>query len=185
MFCARRLSCWVICSLLSVLALPAMGQSPESTFQAGVKALDGRRNAEAVGHFQTACEAGHLGACSRWAYVLYNGNAFGMRSDATKAKLLYRKACDGGEMASCTMLGIATVQGRGGAIGDAAAARPIFQKACEGGHMAGCANLAGMLWSADGGPQDRTRAVSYARKACAGESRFGCDLLKRWQVSPQ
>ncbi len=185
MFCGRQMGWGVVFSFLILLALPVSGQSPESNFQAGVKAQDQRRNAEALSLFQTACDSGHLQACSRWAYMLFHGRSFGIRDDRVQARRLYQKVCDAGDMPGCTMLGIATVQGQNGARGDSAAARPIFQKACDGGHMAGCANFANMLWTADGGPQDRTRAVSYARKGCSGKEAFACDLLKRWQVSPQ
>ena len=64
----------------------------------------------------------------------------GVGKDLGRAISLYKKACDGGHMASCSKLGYLYDKGRG-VRKDLGKARRLWKKACDGGAKYACKNL--------------------------------------------
>ena len=52
-----------------------------------------------------------------------------------------------------------------------------YEKECSQGDLGRCAQLSNLLMQGTGVPQDQNRAVSLARKSCAGKNPHGCTLL--------
>ena len=58
--------------------------------------------------------------------------------DRAKAAIVYRKACDGGEMLGCYNLGVSYENGHG-VRKDAAKAKQLYGRGCDGGLAEACA----------------------------------------------
>jgi hypothetical protein len=98
--------------------------------------------------------------------------------DDPRAGAFYRKACDGGEMAACALLGSCYWTGTCGVIKDGPYGVELFQKACDGGDMGACGQL-GVCYEFGGCglPKNGTRAVSLYERACAGGEMDTCNNL--------
>ena len=68
------------------------------------------------------------------------GRAFYNNKEYDKAFEPLKKACDGGEMRGCSILGAMYANGNG-AEKDFGKAVQLFKKACDGREMLGCRNL--------------------------------------------
>jgi uncharacterized protein len=92
------------------------------------------------------------------------------------AKPPAERACNGGNMHGCTILGYLYEHGLGVAQ-DYNQARSLFQKACDGGDMIACSNLGGLYGDGKGVPRDYAQARSLYQKACGGGDMAGCNNL--------
>jgi hypothetical protein len=81
--------------------------------------------------------------------------------------VLYRRACEGGEVSACKSLGLLWDTGAGGAV-DRARAAALYERACNGGEIDACNNLANLCMGGDGVPRDIPRAITLYDRACAG-----------------
>ena len=87
------------------------------------------------------------------------------KGNIAKASSLYKKACNGGEIAGCHNLGVLEEK-----KGNIAKASSLYKKACDGGGMNGCYNL-GVLEHKKG---NIAKASSLYKKACDGGGMNGC-----------
>ena len=87
------------------------------------------------------------------------------KGNLPRAAVLYKKACDGGEMLGCFNLG--NLEDKKGNLARAAV---LYKKACNGGYMGGCSNL-GILEMEKG---NLPRAATLWKKACDGGDMLGC-----------
>ncbi|KAH8092314.1 hypothetical protein JL720_5283 [Aureococcus anophagefferens] len=139
-----------------------------SCFALGRLLLGGRGGAadEARGEraFAAGCDRGHAPACHHLGVLAFK------RKDDAAALAHLEKACDGGDAASCYVLGGYFLRPRAAT----AKAREFLEIACDDGHAPACHNLAVMMKNGDVGvPRDaklfdvraRTRACCRAGAA--------------------
>jgi uncharacterized protein len=80
---------------------------------------------------------------------------------------LWAKACDGGQHAACSDLGVMYLGGSDTLTKDDVKAAKLFKSACEGGNAMGCGNLGYMVETGSGGRQkDIPLAAKLYEKAC-------------------
>jgi TPR repeat protein len=96
--------------------------------------------------------------------------------DASRAAELYRKACDGGQLAACSNLGERYLEGTG-VPKDPGRAAELLRRACNGQAMHSCWALALLYGDGTGVPKDPAGAVELLRKACDGGYMRGCNTL--------
>jgi TPR repeat protein/serine/threonine protein kinase len=121
--------------------------------------------ARAATLFERACGRGNAGACGEYASLLWHGRG-GVARDRTRARELFRKACDGGEEDSCLNVYVDDV-GEAGAR--APAAIEALGRLCEKEHMAtACEVLGDFHFSGKGLPQSDAKAAGYYQRACSG-----------------
>ena len=106
------------------------------------------------------------------------GKAFYNNKEYDKAAELFKKACNGREMPSCSNLGIMYANGNG-VEKNVKKAMDLYKKACDGGNMLGCGFLGFMYEKGDGVGQDIYMAKEYYGKACDLGDQDGCDEYKR------
>jgi TPR repeat protein len=124
---------------------------------------------------QMACDSGELEAC-HGAGVALEYYFKGSRAMNLVAFDLYRKACDGGIMASCCKLG--TIYHEGSITKqDRPRAVDLYKKSCNSGEMVCCALLA--LYFKDGivVAKDINKAAILFEKACYGGEALACQFL--------
>lgn len=100
--------------------------------------------------FRDQCDAGFQPACHDWGWFLYQNKGF--KADPKSGIARWKKACDAGELASCTTLGALTVEGAPGIPANPREGATYLDKACNGGFAEACyqkAQLAGAAMSAD------------------------------------
>ncbi len=82
----------------------------------------------------------------------------------------HRRACEGGELQSCTLLGLIYETGTGGDDPDVQRAIVLYQRACDFGLAAGCTRLAlAQQRPADETPRSELERVGYIADASTGE----------------
>jgi TPR repeat protein len=114
-----------------------------------------------------ACDLGSKQACSELiAFVLGEG------------KDVLLKSCDGGDGASCFVLG-SLYSGGNGLAEDGQKAFQLFQKSCDAGWWRGCGRLGVSYLVGQGVPKDTRRAVDSLEKGCAGENAASCYQVAR------
>ena len=85
------------------------------------------------------CQDGDFKICTELGNDYYYGNGV-VTKDINKAIQLYEKACDGGDVLSCSDLG--DVYNKGEEVTkDFNKAAHFYKKACDGGLMEGCVNF--------------------------------------------
>jgi TPR repeat protein/tRNA A-37 threonylcarbamoyl transferase component Bud32 len=86
------------------------------------------------------------------------------------------EACDAGDFAACTRLGLAHEWGasREYSLGHAVA---MYMKACDGGFADGCARLGALYDYGRGVKYDAARAVQLYQRACDAKSALGCNMV--------
>ena len=97
-----------------------------------------------------------------------------MRYD--QASPLLQKACDGGEMEGCAILGALYYSGNGVAQ-DYAEAKSLYQKGCNGGVMEGCSGLGVLYDHGQGVTEDNALSRSFFQKACNGGDMSSCRIV--------
>jgi TPR repeat protein len=120
--------------------------------------------------------AGSMARCSALGMLYLNGQ--GGAQDYEQARILFRKACDGGFMLGCAALGSLYQNGQG-TLPDPAQARTLYGQACNGGEMVGCSWLGRLCEIGLGGPQDFGRARALFRQSCDGGFKPACDELTK------
>jgi TPR repeat protein len=95
---------------------------------------------------------------------------------AQNAESLYQGACDGGDVAACSVLALMFETGQG-MPRDLARAAAVYGQACELGDLEGCTILGSMYDTGQGVTRDRARAVSLHERACDGGEPVGCENL--------
>ena len=112
---------------------------PDSCFELGLRLIDGdgvakneARGREMLGR---SCAHGHPTACGvagsrRLANGLASQDEAEILSSQREADALLDKACKGGALPSCVILGDSRMETGG--------AEPVLQRACDGGEAGGC-----------------------------------------------
>lgn len=100
--------------------------------------------------------------------------------DYTQAMKLFDKACDGGNMYGCGLLGAMYYKGDGVEQNHLKSAI-LFDKACDSGDMKGCGVLGTMYYDGDGVEKDSLKGVKLFQKACDGGNIEACEMLKKIQ----
>ncbi|MGF6148748.1 Beta-lactamase hcpA precursor [Kingella potus] len=99
-------------------------------------------------------------------------------SDAARAPL--EKACNGGNMKGCNVLGNLYLNPYGGLGEDADKARALYRKACKGGYANACTNLQSM--DSKGAQTkhalSREERLQKLRNACVLENESACRALQ-------
>ncbi|HTJ82946.1 MAG TPA: tetratricopeptide repeat protein [Polyangiaceae bacterium] len=98
------------------------------------------------------------------------------RELAQEASNKFRAACETGDAAACSALGVIAETGLVAAP-DRAAAQRLFRRACDGGNPRGCVNLGKLVERASLGENDLTMIASLYRKACDAGEAAGCAAL--------
>ena len=101
------------------------------------------------------------------------GRAFYDNKEYDKAFESFKKACDGGNMRGCFILGAMYERGNGVEKNEQKAAE-LYKKACDGGNMVGCGNLGTMYAKGSGVEKDLGKAVELFKKACDSGNMRGC-----------
>lgn len=117
------------------------------------------------------CEADYKGACTRAGYAFDRGR--GTASNPTRATLLYRKACDRGDMIGCSNLATSYANASG-VPRDLARAVALYEKACNADVAAACVNLGFQLDQEPAGTRPFERISALYTKGCDLGSAVGC-----------
>jgi TPR repeat protein len=99
-----------------------------------------------------------------------------LEEKARKTAALFKKACDGGDLAACANLGVCYRDGTG-MPKDLARASALFKQACDGGDLAACTHLGVCHRDGIGMPKDLPRAAALFKQACDGGDLRGCGNL--------
>ena len=121
---------------------------------------------------QNLCTEGWAMACTDLAQ---QQELRGEASDSQVTALLAR-ACDGGDLFGCSVLGF-RYETETGAPYDIARARALYERACDGGEVLGCGNLGEVYRSGLGVAPDIARAVALFGRACTGNDAYACVTL--------
>jgi len=98
--------------------------------------------------------------------------------DDPRAGAFYRRACHGGAMSACVLLGRCYWSGTCGLAKDDATAIELFERACDGKDMSACGELAVCYELGGCGlRRDNGRAVSLYEKACVAGEMDMCNNL--------
>jgi hypothetical protein len=95
---------------------------------------------------------------------------------SSQAMSFYKKACEGGDVATCSELGRRCARGEGVPV-DTDLAAYAWRRGCDGGDMDSCAGLGVIHMRGTGAAQDLPEAVRLLLKACDGGSMNGCANL--------
>ena len=126
-------------------------------------------------HLSKECERGDAKACG---ILAHREEQKGNSGNPQRTLDLLDRACGGGHMPSCNVLGGRYAMGRGVPANPTRAAQ-LAQKACQGGIPDACGNLAGMYLEGRGVPRDVARARTLLGAACQGGVKRACDFLQR------
>ncbi len=101
-----------------------------------------------------------------------------LRSDATtdtlpNAEARFRRGCDDGDLASCSVLGVMYEKGRG-VPQDRGRAAQLFGHACRNGNPRACVSLGRMMESGASARADVNGAAMMYDTACMAGEREGC-----------
>lgn len=118
------------------------------------------------------CAKGNVGSCAAAGALLASGGG-GLSKDEAKARELLGKGCDGGDVKSCTNLGLLLAGGRGGAK-DAAGASKRFDKACSDGDAIACGMIGVAYSTGEGVSKDEAKAFGLLQRACEGGHHTSC-----------
>ncbi len=129
---------------------------------------------DAAASFSTACGMRDLASCSMLGVAHELG--LGVAKSATRARSLYRHACEGGNARACGNLGeLLLDDARAG--GDAGHALFLLGAACDAGSARHCGVLG---WAYGAGvvvPRSPVAAASYLERSCARGEPLGCMTL--------
>jgi TPR repeat protein len=129
----------------------------------------------AAAHAKAWCDAERASDCVLLAALYDQGT--GVPSDKTMAANLLRRACDAGELAACTDLGLKLVPVEADAHFDGSESVALYSKACDGADARGCFLLA--LSYAEGPRRDMSIAAALYKKACDRAHSGACVNLGR------
>jgi TPR repeat protein len=97
---------------------------------------------------------------------------------AGRAGREFQDACEKGEAAACSALGVLAETGQGRAT-DANEAARLYTRACQQGNERGCVNLSRVELSGKIGPVDSRAAIERLDAVCSNGEAFACEELGR------
>ncbi len=122
---------------------------------------------------EAQCSAGNLPSCGILGFLKHYGE-HGVTKDHAAARVLYKKACDGGAQFGCAGLGVFFAM-----EGNIAEAVRLFKVGCKAGNARACGNLGTAYGKGDGVELDERHAMELFRKACGGGDANACANLGR------
>ena len=144
--------------------------APTACLFGGLLALrsDAPDAAEAAAEFlERGCTLGAVKACGVLGNLAVDGR--GVAKDPARALELWRRACDGGDGASCQSLGRRLEDD-----GEMAKALALYELGCERGEPRSCRTIGSRYADGDGVAADRDRALADLARACKGGDRLAC-----------
>lgn len=117
------------------------------------------------------CEAGNAESCHNLAILVDRGKADGP-ADRTRATALFQKACDGGNLQSCTAL-----SWRLDWKAEPERVTSLLQKSCDGDDALSCRVLGDALVRGDQLSKDTGRGEQLLARACAMAESYACGDL--------
>ena len=132
-------------------------------------------NIEAYEKLYHQCQRNNLDACVQFGIWT--------RDDMERPALAVapmKKACDGGNMRGCNVLGGLYINEYSGLGMDERRAKALYERACQGGYENACTNLQKNDWAElaeqrkNGGEARRERL----RQACVAENEAACQALQ-------
>jgi hypothetical protein len=163
---------WKACTTYArVLGYVCEDGSREACFTLGVVTNEGRivpRNAAVAGDaFGRACDLGLPQGCGSFIQFAQGGG-----------KEVFRNACDGGDGASCFLLGTLYSSGQG-VQQDGSQAFNLFQRSCDVGWWRGCGRLGESYLVGQGTSADPVKAIENFDKGCDGGNAASCFQVAR------
>jgi TPR repeat protein len=119
----------------------------------------------------TQCEAGNADSCHNLAVLVERGKP-GDQAAREQASKLYQKACDGGNLSSCTALSY-----RLDWKAEPDRVTSLLQKSCDGDNAISCRVLGNELIRGDRLGKDTGRGEQLLARACAMAEMFACGDL--------
>lgn len=162
-------------ALLLALLIACSSKKPARDDAGPGSAAPGSGSADpkvALATLDAACTAGDFEACRQVA-IVYEEGLVGVAVDHTKATLLFRKACDGKNLAACNQLALAISEGIGVPKNPTVAVE-IYQRTCAAGYMLACRNLGLMVRDGRGVTVDLARAATLLDSACKSSTPYAC-----------
>lgn len=156
---AEVVDAWKRCNAGNYAGCDALGQARA---EGEVVPEDGL---EAAALYRRGCDAGRPESCALLGSAYVDGS-LGCK-DLDRATALLSGACEAGAGDGCASLGVLTVQS------DKARARELFEQGCAL-DAASCQNLAYMLDTGDGVPEDDARAAELYARACDAGTAWSC-----------
>ncbi len=123
--------------------------------------------------YKNSCDDGDATGC---AYV---GLAYSKQDNNIQAVKFLGKACEGGHMDACTLLGAQYESGGNGVERDYAKAIEIYSKASNAGNIGGHYFLGLMFEKGNGVKQNHIKAKELYKKSCSGGYGTACEAYKR------
>jgi TPR repeat protein len=128
--------------------------------------------ARSVERMADACQRGDLEACADLGLRYEKGH--GVARDASRARELYRKACDGGWGNGCMVFGVARFQGSLDETPDPTAGIALLEKGCTLGEAQACVIAGELLFRGVSGRADVPKAGEFYASACRAGNIDGC-----------
>jgi TPR repeat protein len=154
------------CSMVATMLSRGRGVSADKTKEAHYHKL-------ARTLLDDYCRKGNHFDCGYLGWIYLRG--WGIEPDLAKAERLFRKACDGGLVAHCSV--IAELHELGLVVKkDFKKAFSIYEKACSHGSAFGCTRLGKMYELGRGTKKNTKKALELYRSACRQGSGFGCAM---------
>ncbi len=138
--------------------------------------------AQALNQLELECAKGTNGQSFYLVGLAYETGR-GRPVDKQKARVLYFRGYELGELGACKNLARMQLSGDGGPMDHAGAAQSL-EKASEARDALSCQYLAFMYHQGDGVPRDEKRALALLKKACELGSAQACAALKSMQAKP-
>jgi len=124
--------------------------------------------ADKVKEAQGKCDVGDARTCFLLAL------AFG---EGPLAFAYYEKACEGGVADGCKGAALLHREGKGGVLANQKEGIRFLVRACDEGEARACADVSQAYFTGQQMPQDRTKALDYARRACDGGHAERCRFV--------
>lgn len=134
-----------------------------------------------LNRYTKSCNDGNTSACYNLA-TMYASER-GTKQDLTKARELLKKACKGGDIASCGSAGAMYLTAQDAAKQqDFVQAADLFKHGCDEGDTISCGALANLYAKGQGVPQDKNLAQELLQKSCNnGQNYRNCQEAKQFQ----
>ncbi|MDX9720103.1 MAG: AgmX/PglI C-terminal domain-containing protein [Myxococcota bacterium] len=135
------------------------------------KGLGGYRDESGAGSkYEKGCAGEYAPGCA-WLAAWHRA-----KKDFERFREAATKACDLGEEQGCNLLGVALLEGLGGAE-DKTRALALFEAACAAEVSVACANAGSVYFRADGVSADLKKAREYLNTACEAGEFVACNDL--------
>lgn len=130
---------------------------------------------EGILRYDESCRDGVMRACNELGARYLAGE--GVPRDPARARQLFERACEGGEIGACFNLAHLFHTGAEGVSVDLALAARYYDRACTGNDMGACSNLGVLYRQGQGVERDPAHAARLYQRACDGGLMDACNNL--------